>query len=90
MNPKLVESKGHPLYLQYRFGEYVTRFQLSHQGEPVKIVMEKARKEEEDEQMIRVVKINKAKISFFFSPVSSAEVANFLNQCEIELRLTLG
>ena len=41
MNPKLFESKGHPMYLQFRFGEYVTRFQLSHQGEPVKIIFEK-------------------------------------------------
>ena len=43
VNPRMLESKGHPLYLQYRFGEYVTRFQLSHQGEPVKIVIEKVK-----------------------------------------------
>ena len=43
VNPRLLESKGHPVYLQYKFGDSVTRFQLSSAGKAMKYVFERVK-----------------------------------------------
>eukprot|EP00347_Sterkiella_histriomuscorum_P024404 403331233 len=117
VDPKLIDSRGHPVYLQYKFGENVTKFQLSAQGQPVKYVFEKiksqaafsrnmpnivaeteAMRDENNEEieilnsnreMVRVVKINKSRVSYFYT-YKKNDLSSFFNSCEIEFRVTLG
>ena len=43
-----------------------------------------------EKERVKVVKINKARVNYFFTDANRYDLSNFFNTCEIEFRITFG